>query len=91
MVEPSEPPRSELAVSGDGICYRTPEIQQWIIQELGIELCRLTTEQELFRVTEPLVAPTDERGNGNNALVKAGELRGLASVKGIRIDDHCGD
>lgn len=90
-VEQSEVSMSELAVSGDGICNRTPEIQQWIVRELDIELCRLITDQELFRVTEVLIVPTEEKANGLKALIKPGDLRGLVSVKGIRIEDHCRD
>ena len=74
-----------------GICYRSPEIQQWIIRQLQIQSCRLITDPELYRITESLTAPQEHNGNGIVSLLWPGDLQGLANVKGISITDHCRD
>ena len=74
-----------------GICYRSPEIQQWIIRQLQIQSCRFITDPELYRITESLIAPQEHNGNGIVSLLRPGDLQGLANVKGISITDHCRD
>lgn len=91
VVEPAGPAGSALVGSQDGICYRTPEVQQWIVEQLGVELCRYITEPELFRITADFDVPQERRGNGVKALAQPGDLRGLASVKSLRIRGHCRD
>ena len=76
-----------------GICYRTPEVQDWIIQQLQIPSCRVITEPELYRITEPLGSHYRAR-NGSNApiILKPGDLAGLANVSSLTIGDgHCKD
>ena len=66
-----------------GICYRTPEVQDWIIQQLQIPSCRVITEPELYRITDHLYV---------NAQLKPGDLAGLVNVPAVAIDyGHCGD
>ena len=66
-----------------GICYRTPEVQEWIIQQLQIPSCRVITEPELYRITDQLYV---------NAQLKPGDLAGLVNVPAFDIDyGHCGD
>lgn len=67
---------------GDGICYRTPEIQDWIISQLNIPSCRLITEPELYRL---------QSGFSMGGL-KPGDMVGFANVPGVGIvDAQCGD
>lgn len=79
-----EPPPTPAAAPtlGDGICYRTPEIQDWIISQLNIPSCRLITEPELYRL---------QSGFAMGGL-KPGDMVGFANVPSVRIvGAHCGD
>lgn len=67
----------------EDICYRTPEIQEWIISRLRLESCQLITERELFRITE--------RMSWSSRALKPGDLRGLANVRSLSIRDTCGE
>ena len=80
---PSPIPTATPLPEGVGICYRTPEVQEWIIGQLQIPACRLITEPELYRIkTEFRV----------NAELRPGDLSGLANVSSVYIHyGHCGD
>lgn len=75
----SPAPTREL---GAGICYRTPEVQRWIIHRLGIQSCRLITKPELYRITDALEVP---------AVLKPGDLAGLANVPAVALSGYCRD
>lgn len=67
---------------GVGICYRTPEVQDWIIQQLQIPSCRLITEPELYRIKAGFSPPA----------LKPGDMAGFANISGVSIPAvHCGD
>lgn len=80
---PTPVPTATPLPEGVGICYRTPEVQEWIIRQLQIPACRLITEPELYRIkTEFRV----------NAELRPGDLSGLANVPSVYIHyGHCGD
>lgn len=68
--------------AGYGICFRTPEVQEWILRVLQIRGCRAVDDAELYRITSP-VAFTG---------LKPGDLDGLVNVESLVIPDgHCGD
>ena len=93
MPTPVPPAAATPLPENVGICYRTPEVQEWIIQQLQIPSCRLITEPELYRITEPLGSHYRAR-NGSNApiILKPGDLAGLANVSSLTIGDgHCED
>ena len=48
---PSQGNVSATPTSGNGICNRTPEIQQAILMTLRLSSCRFVTDQELYRIT----------------------------------------
>ena len=80
---PTPVPTATPLPEGVGICYRTPEVQEWIIRQLQIPACRLITEPELYRIDEALYVPDQ---------LKAGDLAGLVNVPRVDIDyGHCGD
>ena len=80
---PTPIPTATPLPEGVGICYRTPEVQEWIIRQLQIPACRLITEPELYRIDEALYVPDQ---------LKAGDLAGLVNVPRVDIDyGHCGD
>lgn len=80
---PTPVPTATPLPEGVGICYRTPEVQDWIIQQLNIPSCRVITEPELYRITDRLYV---------NAPLKPGDLSGLVNVPAVDIDyGHCGD
>lgn len=80
---PTPVPTATPLPEGVGICYRTPEVQEWIIRQLQIPACRLITEPELYRIDEALYVPNQ---------LKAGDLAGLVNVPKVDIDyGHCGD
>ena len=60
----------------NNICWRTPEVQDQIIQNLGIPSCQLINESELFRIRNlGLETPT----------VKPGDFDHLPNLQGLRI------
>ena len=79
-VAPTPTPAPTRPAFDTGICYRTPEMQRWIIQKLQIPSCRLITEPELYRIEE-----------GLNGIFKPGDLSGLANVPSVGIYGYCGD
>ena len=44
-------PTPTFTVQGTGICGRSPEVQEAILERLGTPLCQATTIPELFRIT----------------------------------------
>ena len=49
---PSQGDASATPTSGNGICNRTPEIQQAILMTLRLSSCRFVTDEELYRITD---------------------------------------
>lgn len=81
---PSPIPTATPLPEGVGICYRTPEVQEWIIQQLQIPACRLITEPELYRITAEMPISLHR--------IKPGDLAGLVNVSAAADDSgHCGD
>ena len=81
-VAPTPTPAPTRPAGETGICYRTPEVQRWIIRRLGIQSCRLITEPELFRITDAFTDPV---------ILKPGDLAGFANVPQVSIAGYCGD
>ena len=62
----------------NNICWRTPEVQEQIIYDLGIPSCQVINESELFRIRNlRLETPS----------VKPGDFDHLPNLQGLRIDD----
>ena len=61
--------------SGPGICGRTPEVQQALIEVLKITSCRLITEHELYRITGLTISAPELRAEGFAGLVNLASLR----------------
>ena len=77
LVSPTATP-----LTGVGICYRTPSMQDWILSRLQSSSCAAVSDAELYRITDT-VAFTG---------LKAGDLAGLVSAESLVISDgHCGD
>ena len=75
---PTPPARSISATpSGPGICGRTPEIQQALIETLKIASCRLITEHELYRIRDlpDIRAPE----------LRAGDFSGLVNLDSLSV------
>lgn len=79
-VAPTPSPAPTRPAGETGICYRTPEVQKWIIQKLQIHSCRLITEPELYRITDSI-----------SGQFHPGDLSGLANVPSVAISGYCGD
>ena len=64
--------------SGPGICGRTPEVQQALIETLKIASCRLITEHELYRIRDlpDIRAPE----------LKAGDFAGLVNLESLSVE-----
>ena len=76
---PTSPARFIPATpSGPGICGRTPEVQQVLIETLKIASCRLITEHELYRIRElpDIRAPE----------LRAGDFAGLVNLYDLEVD-----
>ena len=54
-----------------GICYRTPELQEVLLEMLDVELCQVINEKELYRIRDLEV---------NMPSVKEGDFEGLVNV-----------
>ncbi len=83
MPTPVPPAAATPLPENVGICYRTPEVQEWIIQQLQIPSCRLITEPELYRIQDEFSV---------SAALKPGDMAGFANVAAVHIPAaHCGD
>ena len=60
-----------------GICYRTPELQEAILEILDVELCQVVNEKELFRIRT--------LGNVNMPSVKEGDFAGFVNVENLSL------
>ena len=81
----------------DGICYRTPKLQDVILDKLDVELCQVVNEKELFRITHlglsiPSVKEGDFAGFVNvqsmtlrTRKIEANGLRGLDGLQEIHL------
>ena len=99
-----EQTRRPPAVTGN-ICWRTPEVQEKLIEDLRIPSCQLINEGELFRVMEfdvdtPEVNPGDFDHMPNLKELQIEELRkfpeagtfdGLGSLKQLEINSGTGN
>lgn len=62
--------------SGPGICGRTPEVQDAIIEQLKLRSCQLITEPELFRIRALGIKGVD---------LKAGDFAGLLNLESLKV------
>ena len=77
--EPAAAPTPERELTAEagrqdlqGICYRTPELQEVILEMLDVELCQVVNTHELYRIRTLSV---------NTPSVKEGDFEGLVNVK----------
>ena len=74
---PTATPMSIPTTSGSGICGRSPEIQQEILETLEAPLCQVISNPELFRITDlPDITMT---------TVKAGDFDGMVNLQELEI------
>ena len=74
------PPLAKVATpafSGTGICSRSPEIQNEILNTLDVELCQVVNAHELFRITK-LHSITA-------SSIKEGDFHGLVNVESLQL------
>ena len=81
--EPAAAPTSEQEPTAEagrqdlqGICYRTPELQEVILEMLDVELCQVVNTHELYRIRTLSV---------NTPSVKEGDFEGLVNVESLRV------
>ena len=75
-VTPVPTPRPGSTALDADICYRTPEVQEIILDELGVVLCAMVSPRELFRIREIEMAgilhPDDLAGFDNLLILTYG-------------------
>ena len=73
---PVPTPRPGSTALDADICYRTPEVQEIILNELGVVLCAMVSPRELFRIREIKMAgilhPDDLAGFDNLLVLTYG-------------------
>ena len=74
---PEPDPTPTFTVQGPGICGRSPEVQETILERLGTSLCQATTVPELFRITDEFRLEMDR--------VRAGDFQGLVNVQRLEV------
>ena len=72
----ADPGPTPVSIPGPGICGRTPEIQNALINDLNIASCRAINDAELYRVREI----SFDTGN-----IKPGDLTGFVNLKTLKI------
>ena len=76
--EPAEPaPTPTFTVQGPGICGRSPEVQEAILERLGTSLCQATTIPELFRISGEFGVEID--------TVRTGDFVGMVNVQKLEV------
>ena len=70
------PGPTPVSIPGPGICGRTPEIQNTLINELNIASCRAINDTELYRVREI---------SFDTESIKPGDLTGFVNLKTLKI------
>ena len=65
-----------VTLAGPGICGRTPEIQNTLINQLGIRSCRAINETELYRV---------RKIGFSTESIKPGDLTGFVNLKTLEL------
>ena len=81
--EPAAAPTSEQEPTAEagrqdlqGICYRTPELQEVILEMLDVELCQVVNTHELYRIRTLSV---------NTPSVKEGDFEGLVNITSLAV------
>ena len=69
---PAETPEGTLT----GICYRTPELQEVLLEMLDVELCQVINEKELYRIRDL---------KAKMPSVKEGDFEGLVNVESLSV------
>ena len=96
----ADPGPTPVSIAGPGICGRTPEIQNALINDLNIASCRAINDAELYRVREisfdtESIKPGDLTGfinlktltiSGLNEPMTPGIFAGLESLTSLHID-----
>ena len=72
----ADPGPTPVTIAGPGICGRTPEIQNALINELNIASCRAINDTELYRVREI---------SFDTESIKPGDLTGFVNLKTLSI------
>ena len=77
--QPTVPPTRVVipTPSGPGICGRSPEVQQVILDTLRTSSCRLISNEELYRITSLSKTQFD--------TLRPGDLAGLVNLEGLSI------
>ena len=72
----ANPGPTPITIAGPGICGRTPEIQNTLINDLNIASCRAINNAELYRVREI---------SFDTESIKPGDLTGFVNLKTLKI------
>ena len=72
----ADPAPTPVTIAGPGICGRTPEIQNTLINDLNIASCRAINDAELYRVREI---------SFDTESIKPGDLTGFVNLKTLTI------
>ena len=72
----ADPGPKPVTIAGPGICGRTPEIQNTLINDLNIASCRAINDAELYRVREI---------SFDTESIKPGDLTGFVNLKTLKI------
>ena len=70
-------PTPTFTVQGPGICGRSPEVQEAILERLGTSLCQATTIPELFRISGEFGVEID--------TVRTGDFVGMVNVQKLEV------
>ena len=74
---PTPTPPPTFTVQGPGICRRSPEVQEAILERLGTSLCQATTIPELFRITGEFRVEMN--------TVRTGDFQGMVNVERLEV------
>lgn len=82
---PGPTPMSRATSAGPGICERTPEVQQLIVDTLRIMSCRLITEDELYRITAWRSFEGVPFNHVQASTLQAGDFDGLVNMRELKV------
>ena len=72
----ADPGPTPITIAGPGICGRTPEIQNTLINDLNIASCRAINDAELYRIREI---------SFDTKSINPGDLTGFVNLKTLKI------
>ena len=79
-----QPTATATPDTGD-ICYRTPEVQQAILDTLELRACQVVTTAELFRIRTLTQYQSTSRATINASAFKPGDFAGLPNLETLEI------